>query len=239
VLVVAGLLVWLFVFRTHGHAHTVPAVVGMQQQAAVERLNRAGYDVTVVLGAASKPRGVVVSQIPGAGSRLPSGGRVTVHVSNGKQVVVTTTRQTTTTAPATTTSSGATAAVPNVVGQDMAAGAGQVEAAGFVAETDPASASQTAGQIIAESPAAGTQAAAGSTVMLQVAVGSNRPAVSVPNVLGQKAAAARATLLQAKLTVRTQYKKAPKKYVGVVVAQSPGGGGSAPAYTQVTLTVGQ
>jgi beta-lactam-binding protein with PASTA domain len=63
--------------------------------------------------------------------------------------------------------------------------------------------------------------------------------VQVPNVLGQKAAAARAALLQAKLTVRTQYKKAPKRYVGVVVGETPGGGGSAPAYTQITLTVGQ
>jgi serine/threonine-protein kinase len=243
ILVVAALLVWLFVFRGHGHPHTVPAVVGMQQQQAVARLNRAGYDVTVVIGAASKPRGIVVTQIPGAGSRLPRGGRVTLHVSNGQPVQVTTTSGTTTTAPTTTagttTTAATTAAVPNVVGQDMAAGAGQVEAAGFVAETDPATASQTAGQIVAETPAAGTQAAAGSTVALQVAVGSSRPAVQVPNVLGQKAAAARAALLQAKLTVRTQYKKVAKKDVGVVVAQAPGGGGSAPAYSQVTLTVGQ
>jgi hypothetical protein len=56
----------------------------------------------------------------------------------------------------------------------------------------------------------------------------------VPNVVGQQASAARAALLDAKLTVRTVYKQGK---LGVVLAESPTG--TAPAYTQITLTVGR
>jgi beta-lactam-binding protein with PASTA domain len=62
--------------------------------------------------------------------------------------------------------------------------------------------------------------------------------VQVPNVVGQKAASARAALLAAKLTVRTEFKKSGTKRIGVVLSQSPTPGGSAPAYTQVTIVVG-
>jgi serine/threonine-protein kinase len=130
--------------------------------------------------------------------------------------------------------------VPDVVGQDMASGAGQIEAAGFVAETAPVtSASAPDGQIVQEAPAAGSQAPAGSIVQLQVAAGSSQSQVQVPNVVGQKAGSARAALLQAKLTARTEYRKGPKTSAGVVLAQTPAAGSSAAAYTQVTLTVGQ
>jgi hypothetical protein len=53
-------------------------------------------------------------------------------------------------------------------------------------------------------------------------------------VTGQTAAAARAALLEAKLTVRTTYKQGK---TGVVLGESPTG--SAPAWTQVTISVGR
>ena len=98
--------------------------------------------------------------------------------------------------------------------------------------------SGTPGSIVQEDPAAGTDVKIGSVVRLGVAVGSNRPSASVPNVVGQKAPAVRAALLGAKLTVRTEYKKGPAKSVGVVLSQSPSAGSSAPAYSQVTIVVG-
>jgi beta-lactam-binding protein with PASTA domain len=116
----------------------------------------------------------------------------------------------------------------------MASGAGQVEAAGFVAETDPVQAGGTPGSVVQESPPGGTQAKTGETVTLAVAVGSSRETVQIPDVTGQPAAAARAALLDAKLTVRTTYREGR---AGVVLAQSPTG--SAPAYTQVTIAVGR
>jgi beta-lactam-binding protein with PASTA domain len=235
-LAVAALLVWLFVFRGHHHAHqTVPSVVGLQQGIAIRRLTGAGYNVKAIVGPAKRPRGTVASQIPGGGSQLPHGARVTLHVSNGHAVTVpTTTTTATTTTRATTTAAAPTAAVPAVTGQDMASGAGQVEAAGFVAETDPVQGGGTPGSIVQESPSAGTQAKAGDTVTLGVAAPASPPSVQVPDVTGQTAAQARATLLKAKLTVRTTYAQGK---AGVVLSESPTG--TAPAYTQVTISVGK
>jgi eukaryotic-like serine/threonine-protein kinase len=241
VLALAGLLVWLFVFRDRHHTkHVVPAVVGLQQQAAVARLKRAGYSVEAVITAVrrQRPRGVVASQKPGGGSQLPAGSTVALGVSNGRVLKAappaTTTSTTTTTTRATTTAPAPTSQVPDVTGQDMAAGAGQVEAAGFVAETDPVQGGGTPGSIVQESPPGGTQGKAGETVTLGVAVPASPPSTTIPDVTGQTAAQARAALLQAKLTVKTVYKNGK---AGVVLGESPTG--SAPAYTQVTITVGR
>jgi beta-lactam-binding protein with PASTA domain len=236
--VVAGLLVWFFVFHQRAHGgKVVPAVVGEPQQQAVVRLSGNGINVREIVGPSSRPRGIVTSQIPGAGSRIASGQTVTLHVSNGhalgRSVTTTTTPRTTAT---TTTAPVAQATVPDVTGEDMATASGQVEAAGFVAETDPVVGSGTAGSIIAEDPSASAQAPQGSIVRLSVATGSSRPSAGVPNVVGQKAAAGRSALLSASLTVKTVYKKGPVERIGVVLAESPTG--SAPRYTQITLTVG-
>jgi serine/threonine-protein kinase len=237
-LVVIGFLVWFFGFRHHGGSgRVVPDVVGTRERAAIARLTRDGYGVKSIHEPLRRPRGVVGAQAPGAGSRLPTSGTVTIHVSNGRapaRAATTTTTGSTTTRAAATTAAAPTAAVPDVTGQDVVSGAGQVEAAGFVAQTDPVQAQGTPGSVVQESPPGGTQAKAGETVTLGVAVGSSRPAVQIPDVTGQTAAAARAALLQAKLTVRTTYRQGK---TGVVLAESPSG--SAPAYTQVTIAVGR
>ena len=236
-LAVAALLVWLFVLRGHHHkAHVVPAVVGLQERTAIKRLTDDGYNVKSIHEPLKRPAGIVASQKPGGGSRLPASATVVIHVSNGKAppAAPATTTQAQTTTKKTTTAAAPTAQVPDVTGQTAAAGAGQVEAAGFIAETDPVQGGGTPGSITQESPPGGTQAKAGETVTLGVAVGSNRSTVQVPNVVGQTAAAARAALLDAKLTVRTTYKAGK---AGVVLGESPTG--SAPAWTQVTISVGR
>jgi serine/threonine-protein kinase len=248
ILALAALLVWLFVLnRDSSKGKVVPAVVGLQQQEAIAKLTGDGFNVRAIVGPSAKPAGIVASQKPGGGSRLDKGQTVVINVSNGHAVggsttaAQTTTAQTTsasTTTAQTTSTTTAAAPVPDVTGQDAASGAGQIEAAGFVAETDPVSASGTPGSIVQEDPAAGGQAPAGSVVRLGVAVGSARPAQPVPNVVGQKAGAARAALLDAKLLVKTEYKRGPAKSTGVVLSQSPAAGQSEPAYTQVTIVVG-
>ena len=230
VLAVAGLLVWLFVLRDDGEPkRAAPTVVGLRQQAAIETLNRAGYDVKAVVGPAKQPRGIVVSQAP------PDGSAVTIHVSNGRLPPAAITTTATATATTRTTGTVPAAQVPDVVGQDLQSAAGQVEAAGFVADTSPVeNAGGTPGSVVAEDPPGGDQARAGSTVTLAVAVPSSRPSVQIPDVTGRTAAEARAQLLGAKLTVRTAYRPGA---AGVVLAQSATG--DAPAYTQITITVGQ
>lgn len=233
-----ALVVWLVVLnRSPAHGTAVPNVVGMQQQRAIKRLTRAGFDVRALVGPASAPRGVVARESPAPGSRHDKGSTVRLAVSNGRHVPTVTTKVgTTTKAPSTTPVT--RAQVPDVTGQKAASGAGAVEAAGLVAETEPVTASGPGGSIVQEAPPAGTSVKAGSAVRLSVAVGSNRPAKQVPSVTGAKAGAARAALLDAGLTVRTQYRRAPANERGVVLSQSPSAGGSVPAYTQVTIVVG-
>lgn len=228
-LVAAGLLVWAFVVRGHGHGtgRTAPNVVGMHERPAIRRLNRAGYSVRSIHEPMRRPRGVV-------GSESAAGNAVTIHVANGKALRAPATTATAPTTTGRTTVAPPTVAVPDVTGQTASAGAGQVEAAGLVAETDPVQTGGTPGAVVQESPPGGTQAKAGETVTLGIAVGSSRPAVQIPSVVGQTAAAARAALLHAKLTVRTTYRRGR---TGVVLAQSATG--SAPAWTQVTLAVGR
>lgn len=239
VLAVAGLLVWLFVLnRDSGGGTVVPAVVGLQQQQAIARLTGDGFNVRALVKPSRKPRGTVFAQTPGGGSRLDRGETVEIEVSNGRAVTApppttttaTTTKQTTTAAAPTTVS------VPSVTGQTAPAGAGQVEAAGLVAETAPVDTPGMPGAIVAQDPAPGADADAGSVVRLSIASGSERPQRQVPNVVGQSAAAARAALLGAKLTVRTEYRKGRR---GVVLAQTPAAGSAEPAWTQVTIAVGR
>jgi serine/threonine-protein kinase len=233
--VIAGLLVWFFVLHHRGgRGKVVPAVVGQPQRQAVATLTGDGLNVQEIVGPSSRPGGIVVSQVPGGGSRVASAQTVTLHVSNGHSLAPSPTTTAPTTASTTTTT--AQASVPSVTGEDMASAAGQVEAAGFVAETDPVPGSGTAGTVTEQNPAASEQAPAGGIVRLSVVTGASRPPVAVSDAVGQKASAARAALLNANLTTKTVYRKGPAKSIGVVLAEGPTG--SQPRYAQITLTVG-
>jgi serine/threonine-protein kinase len=239
-LVIAGLLVWFFVFRSSDRA-TVPRVVGMHDAQARSRLNHAGFNVKEILGPSARPTGIVLSQRPGAGTQLKKDQTVVIHVSNGHSPTTSTTTATTTgatTTGATTTVAAAMVTMPNVTGKQQTLAGGAVEAAGLVADTFPASSSQAAGLVVSQSPSAGTKVKAGQSVRLNVSAGSGtQPAKSVPNVVGQKAPAARTALWTASFTVRTTYRTGSKAQVGAVLAEQPTG--TAPAYSQVTLTVGR
>jgi serine/threonine-protein kinase len=131
----------------------VPNVVGLQQNIAQRRLNRAGLAVRVQYIASSKPSGQVVDQSPVTGTSVKKGSRVQITVSLGPN--------------ATTTQ------VPDVVGQDQQTATTTLQDAGFevqvinVPATDP---SQN-GNVVDEQPAGGSRAPQGSTVTIYVASG--------------------------------------------------------------------
>ena len=127
--------------------------------------------------------------------------------------------------------------MPDATGTAQADSGAEVEAAGLVPDTFPTTAGQPSGTVVSQDPAAGTKVAAGKSVRLNVSSGSdNQPSVNVPNVVGRKAADARAALWKAKLTVRTAYDNGT---VGVVLREQPAAGGPAPAFSQVTIVVGR
>src|SRR5207249_6945356 len=63
---------------------TIPNVVGLQQQKALDALAKANFVGIVQMGPSNKPKGVVFKQDPTGGSVRPLGSAVTIFVSNGK-----------------------------------------------------------------------------------------------------------------------------------------------------------
>src|SRR5207302_9802605 len=94
--------------------------------------------------------------------------------------------------------------VPNVVGQTQAAATSAITTAGLTVGTVTQQSSTTvaSGNVIGESPAAGTSVAKGSAVSLVVSSGAPAPGQgAVPNVVGETEAAATRARSAAALTV--------------------------------------
>jgi beta-lactam-binding protein with PASTA domain len=143
--------------RTEAAKVAVPAVVGKSSADAVSSLTDAGLKPSVVGVASDRPAGVVVAQSPGAGAQAATGSAVRVNVSKGPQDVQ----------------------VPNVVGVPASQAAETLKGAGLGANTVEVPSTEPAGNVVAQSPAAGGQAAKGSRVRLNVSNGE-RPAQTTP-----------------------------------------------------------
>jgi beta-lactam-binding protein with PASTA domain len=111
-------------------------------------------------------------------------------------------------------------AVPNVVGESQSAAVARLNRAGLVSRVQTKPSSLPAGTVFAEHPAAGSRVTRGSAVTLVTSVASE---VLVPNVVGEKAAAAVKALHAKGLTVETS-RVVSSKPDGTVVSQSPAAG---------------
>lgn len=133
------------------------------------------------------------------------------------------------------------AAVPEVVGQGQVEAGEAIEALGLKADSYPVASAEAPGTVVGQDPAAGSNVANGSTVRLNVALGSgSRPGKEVPDVTGPKESDARASARANGFTVRTVDRDAPTpEEVGEVILQEPAAGATAPELTQITLYVGR
>ena len=128
--------------------------------------------------------------------------------------------------------------VPNVVGLTQAAASTAITGAGLVGGTvtSQSSATVASGNVISESPSAGTSVNLGSSVNLVVSSG---PApVSVPNVVGLTQAAASTAITGAGLVVGTVTSQSSATVAsGKVISESPSAGTSVAAGSSVNLVV--
>jgi beta-lactam-binding protein with PASTA domain len=190
----------------------VPNVVGSTQAAAQTAITTAGLTVGTVTTAnsATVPIGRVISQNPAAGSNVAPGSAVALVVSLG-------------------------AKVPNVVGSTQAAAQTAITTAGLIVGTVTRvnSATVPIGRVISQTPAAGSNVAPGSAVVLVVSLG-----VKVPNVVGNTQAAAQTALTNVGLTVGT-VTTAPSETVpiGNVISQTPGAGVNVAPGSAVALVI--
>jgi beta-lactam-binding protein with PASTA domain len=224
----------------------VPAVVGLKQNAAVEKLTATGLVPQIQNAASTHSQGTVFAQKPPAGKEVDKGSKVTINVSTGSGAPGTTTTTTTaTTTTATTTTGTSTTAparvtVPSVKGLAVAAGVRRLNAAGLRPTVRYVTGSQRAGIIVAQSPAGGTSAARGSRARVDVSTGPSPAASeSVPNVIGQDQAAAATTVRQAGFRVVILFRPTKdQSQGGMVVEQQPAAGTSIPRNSSVALFIG-
>jgi len=130
----------------------VPNVVGLSESAAKAKITSKGFKVkTASVHSSGTPKGLVMDQSPNAGEDHTKGSTVHITVSLGPKA-------------------GPTATVPQVVGTVEAAGAEELRMLGFIpivqTRADPTAQS---GEILDQSPEAGTVLPKGSNVTIIVA----------------------------------------------------------------------
>ena len=127
----------------------VPRLIGLDVSDARARLRDLGLGSTVTRVESPKSPGTVVEQSPSAGSALERGETVTLTVSSGPAAIP----------------------IPDVTGLDEESARAQLESAGFEVTTVDEATSDPAedGQVVGQSPSAGTERKPGTLVTLRIA----------------------------------------------------------------------
>jgi beta-lactam-binding protein with PASTA domain/glucose/arabinose dehydrogenase len=198
---------------------TVPNLVGQTQGDALTTITNVGLLIgtTSMVSSTTVAQGLVISQLPTAGTQVANGSAVNLVISAGPPPPVT---------------------VPDVVGQTRQVATNNLINAGLVAGTISTASSTTvpAGAVISENPAAGSQVPGGSAVDLTISSGP--PMVATPNVVGQTQPTAGNTITNAGLIVGTHSDGASSTIpVGSVMIQSPTAGVQVILGSAVNLTI--
>jgi hypothetical protein len=131
----------------------------------------------------------------------------------------------------------AAATIPNVLGKQQQEAEEILAEANFTPIVKAVPSLVPAGQVSAQSPAAGARVTAGSGVYIHVSNGQV-PNFAIPNVTGFTEGKARSKLTAKGFGVYVQYWQTPDPALnGLVASQTPGAGTPAPAGTQVLLGV--
>jgi beta-lactam-binding protein with PASTA domain len=198
----------------NGERVTVPNVVGMQADEALERLQSRGLEVNPV-GEVSDdvPRNEVIGQDPAAGTEVREGSTITLRISTGRGEAI----------------------VPAVVGQPRDDAEQTVKEAGFrVRVREAFSDDVPEGDVISVSPPPGEPLQRGRTVTLVVSKGPE--GVVVPSLVGLKREEAERQLADTGLTAEVTERETTQP-PGTVMAQEPASGTRVNKGTAVRLTV--
>ncbi len=193
---------------------TVPDVVGQPEADANATITGAGL-VAATTEAADEtvPAGNVISQDPAAGATADADSTVNIVVSTGPD------------APA-------TVPVPDVAGQQAADAQVALEAEGFtVVTTEQPSMDVEAGLVIETNPAAGTEVAPGTEVMIIVSSGAED--VVVPDFTGMSTEDATTAAEDAGLMITFVEDANNPDPEGVVISQEPAAGATVAGETEV------
>jgi serine/threonine-protein kinase len=199
----------------------VPTLIGQTLEAARELLAESGLAEGSVTDRpdAEAPPGVVLDQAPDPGLQVAAGTLVDLVVSSGPEVIV----------------------LPDLTNMEERDALTTLNRLGLVFETQDEPSTEIAeGIVIRTEPAAGSEVAAGDTIILFIS--SGLPPVQVPNLFLSTAAAA-TTILQdfglvinvSQATINTN----DPAQDGLVLSQQPAAGATVPRGSIVTVTLGK
>jgi serine/threonine-protein kinase len=195
----------------------VPGVAGLEQDAAIERLREAGFAPQLqTVNSDRVESGLVIRSDPSGGTTVTRGSPVTVFVSLGPKL----------------------AAVPVLVGVPRSVAVQRIRGRGLTPSVSEEESSAPAGEVIRQSPSAGSRVEPGSTVEIVVSRGEEQ--VSIPNVIGRLRAEAVQALRDVGLVPSVQEQETDvSSQVGRVTDQFPPPGASVTGGTEVTVIVGK
>jgi serine/threonine-protein kinase len=195
----------------------VPSTAGLAAAAAEKKLEEAGFKPRLEPTHSEKvEEGLVIHSEPPGGETATRGTSVVLFVSSGPKL----------------------AKVPILVGEQRSVAVQQIRGRGFTPSVEEEASSSPAGQVIRQSPSAGSQLPAGSTVSIVVSKGEEK--ATAPNVIGklrpEAVEAVRAAGL--KPSVQEQQTEVPSQ-LGRVIDQFPPPDSKLRPGSTLTLVVGK
>ena len=195
----------------------VPATAGLSREEASERLEAAGFGVKAeTVNSDSVEEELVIHSEPSAGKTATHGSDVTLFVSAGPKL----------------------AKVPVLVGTQRSVAVQQIRGRGLEPSVSEAESNSPAGEVIRQSPSAGTEVDPGSAVTIVVSAGKRQ--AKVPNVIGKLRSEAVQAMRAAGLvpTVEEEETEVPGK-VGRAIDQFPPPASELEPGETVTIVVGK
>jgi beta-lactam-binding protein with PASTA domain len=203
-----------------GCAPSVPNVVGMPADQAVQKLQEAGYKLgsTRPIFTSGAPANTVFAQDPVASSQLRRGGTVNLTIATPLGSLT----------------------VPDLVGQTQKAAESALATLSLTpGPVEDYSPSVAAGLVVSQIPIAGAKVNPGDEIVFVVSKGPAPTKVSVPKVTGMKQADAEAAIKKAGLVPQAVTAFSDTVASGVVASQDPASGASVSPGSKVGITVSQ
>jgi eukaryotic-like serine/threonine-protein kinase len=194
----------------------VPASAGLPREEAVERIEDAGFDPRVeTVNSNSVEDGLVIYSEPSAGTTATHGSTVTLFVSTGPKL----------------------AKVPVLVGSQRRLAVQQIRGRGLAPSVSEEESDSPAGEVISQSPSAGSEVEPGSTVAIVVSSGKEQ--ATVPNVIGKLRSEAVQAVRDAGLSPSVEEEEtAVQSKIGRALDQFPPPGSELEPGDSVTIVVG-
>jgi eukaryotic-like serine/threonine-protein kinase len=195
----------------------VPGTAGESQEEAVAALEEAGFQALVrKVNSEDVEAGIVIKSSPSGGSTATRGSTVVLTVSKGPRLIK----------------------VPVLVGTQRSLAVQQIRSRGLTPSVEEEESSAPRGEVIRQSPSAGSELPRGSSVTIVVSAGEEQ--VSVPNVIGDERAEAVEALRAAGLDPSvTEQPTEVEPQVGRVTDQFPPPGAEVEPGAGVTVVVGK